>query len=166
MKLYKRNVNINNWNLATIKDLTITDNMLESTKCLTGSVDERIAFFIIGEQSYIAIDFNRRDNIDELVDTFTNAVLSYPPDFNTMILSDGEKGALLYMQGLCWHIVRPSELIFSFGNIDFNCAINAREKLMQACANKEVLGVLLPPNQPLGLEKSYDTKELSQRLIF
>lgn len=165
MKLYKRNVDINNWNLATIKDLTITDNMLESAKCLTGSTDDRIAFFVIGEQSYVAIDFNRHDNIDELVNTFTSAVFSYHPDFSTMILSNGEKGALLCMQNLCWQIVRPSELKLSFGDIDFECAINAREKLMQACANKEILGVLLPPKQPLGLEESYDTKELTKRLI-
>ena len=164
MKLYKSDVNVNNWNLATIKGLEVTDNMKESIRCLTGSVDNRIAFFIIGEQSYVAIDFNRHDNIDELVNTITKAVLSYPPDFNTMILSDGEKGALLYMQGLCWHIVIPSELEFSFGNISFDCAINAREKLMQDCANKQILGVLLPPEQPLGLEESFDTNELSMRL--
>lgn len=162
MRFYKRDINLNNWNLATSKDFEISPNMIEGIMHLTNVVDYRIGFVVIGEQTYIGFEFKEPVDIEKHVNVYTNKVLSCQPDFNTTILSNGKDGALLYMQNLCWHIIRPSELKLSKGNIEFNCAIKARTKLIQDCQNNNITGILLPPEIALGNKQEYDYKDIKQ----
>lgn len=149
MKLVKRNVELNGWNLFTNENCMPRKALKDSAKCLVDACDHGLGFVITSQTgSFIAIELYELDHSKEVAKEYMNKVLSYHPDFNTTILTSG--GCLLTMQDRCWQAIPSNKLETNFfGDITPNCTFKEREKLINSCEKSKILGILLPPEVSL-----------------